>query len=92
MPKREDERWRADKEHLRYCSKHERYYYAKCQLCEQEELSLRKIFVEKQRRGELQELEQCPVCKRKSLFWNNDTKHYECLNSACMEPDELTPI
>ena len=94
MPKREDERWAAEKEGRNYCSKHRKYYNADigCQDCRKEQLALRQSFLEKQLKGENRELEQCPVCKKKSLFWNRKTKLYECLNSACVEPEELTPI
>ena len=94
MPKREDERWAVNKEHLRYCSRHEQYYKVDvgCQHCSEEKLAFQQSFLKSKRTGDSQELEQCPGCKKKSLFWNNDTKHYECLNAACVEPEELTPI
>jgi len=28
-------------------------------------------------------LQQCPICKKKSLFWNENTQLYECLNQKC---------
>jgi len=91
MPKREDERWAAEKEGMRYCTQHKQYYIADtgCPVCVQEQLALRQSFMERQLRGEIQELGQCPVCQKKSLIWSNETKRPECLNPACIE---LTPI
>lgn len=79
MPKREDESWVSKKSDLRYCSRHKRYYDVKvgCQLCYLDELNLKKEV------EEIPQLQQCPECKQKSLFWNKDYRLYECLNRDC---------
>lgn len=79
MPKREDDFWASQKEGLRYCVKHKRYYWADigCQLCMFERLGTR-------RKGEDNpRLLKCPDCQEDSLFWNKDTALYECLNVKC---------
>lgn len=79
MPKREDDFWASQKEGLRYCTKHKRYYRADigCQLCGYEQSRL------KGKENDMPSLQECPKCKRKSLFWNEYSKLYECLNQKC---------
>lgn len=74
MPKREDDYWASQKEELRYCSKHKRYYRADvgCQLCWMEE--------HQERRST--KLRECPVCHEMSLFQTGDNL-FECLNLKC---------
>lgn len=81
MPKREDESWAGQKERLRYCAVHKRYYRADigCQLCWEQHLRAK-------RRPEqplAPKLEKCPSCKRVSLCWNPWLLLYECLNVNC---------
>jgi len=79
MPKREDEYWAGDKEGLRYCVKHKRYYRADigCQLCSYEALEHRGG------EGGGTKLKECPRCGEPSLFWNEKTEFFECLNVKC---------
>lgn len=79
MPKREDSYWASRKEHLRYCSKHKRYYRADvgCQLCGYEKSGLR------QKKEERPPLKRCLECGHVSLFWNKSSELYECLNAKC---------
>jgi len=77
MPKREDEFWAGQKEGLRYCSRHKRYYKveAGCQLCQFEKWGR-----EQKKRAPLQ---KCPDCQRNSLCWDKKGKLYVCLNPEC---------
>lgn len=79
MPKREDDFWANQREGLRYCYKHKRYYRADfgCQLCLLEQPK------EDLNTGETPELLDCPKCTHRSLFWNVYTQTYECLNIKC---------
>lgn len=79
MPNREDEFWANQKEGLRYCYKHKRYYRADfgCQLCLLEQPK------EDLNTSETPELLDCPKCTQRSLFWNVYTQTYECLNIKC---------
>lgn len=79
MPKREDDFWASRKEKLNYCIKHKRYYKADygCQLCIFERLGTKRATHDRPR------LQKCPECKRDSLFWNEKTELYECLNPKC---------
>jgi hypothetical protein len=79
MPNREDEFWAGQKDGLRYCYKHKRYYDERvgCQLCYIDELNL-EIAV-----NQVPELKQCPQCKERSLFWNEYARQFECLNLRC---------
>lgn len=79
MAKREDEYWASQKQDLRYCSKHKRYYKADigCQLC-----YLDRVDLEKKVSG-TSRLQKCPNCAQKSLFWNRRYKRYECLDAKC---------
>ena len=74
MPKREDDFWASQKEGLRYCSKHQRYYRADvvCQLC----------WMEEPRGKTSPKLRECPVCHETSLFQTGDNL-FECLNLKC---------
>ncbi len=79
MPKREDEYWASRKEGLSYCMKHKRYYRSDigCQLCQLEE--------KKEARNGKEDirLERCPDCLEPSLFWNDGSQLYECMNLSC---------
>jgi hypothetical protein len=79
MPKREDEYWAGQKDNLKYCYKHKRYYRAdlNCQLCQLEE------FAGREQPSETVQLKKCPNCKRMSLFWNKYSNLFECLNTKC---------
>lgn len=79
MPKREDDYWASQRENLRYCSKHKRYYRYDlgCQLCQLESLAAKELHKDSP------QLQRCPKCKRQSLFWNGSTSLYECLNPKC---------
>ena len=79
MPKREDEFWAGQKESLRYCSEHKRYYDERvgCQLCHIDHLSLKVAATE------APQLKQCPQCRRRSLFWNEYAVRFECLKPTC---------
>ena len=74
MPKREDDFWANQKEGLRYCSKHKRYYRADigCQLC----------WMEEHQGKSSPKLRQCPVCQEMSLLQTGDNL-FECLNVKC---------
>ena len=74
MPKREDDFWASQKEDLRYCSKHKRYYRAEvgCQICWMEEHQGRTS----------PKLRECPICHEMSLFQTGDNL-FECLNLKC---------
>ncbi|POZ58436.1 hypothetical protein C1O63_1483 [Dehalococcoides mccartyi] len=74
MPKREDDFWASQKEDLRYCSKHKRYYRADvgCQLC----------WMEEHQGKPSPKLRECPVCHEMSLFQTGDNL-FECLNLKC---------
>ena len=79
MPNREDEFWVNQKEDLRYCYIHKRYYDINfgCQLCQLQNYPLilsKNVSIK---------LEECPRCKELSLYWNEKTQHYECLNLRC---------
>jgi len=80
MPKREDDFWASQKEGLRYCSKHKRYYWEDlgCQLCWLEESSF-----DREVKDNPPKLGICPNCHKLSLFLNNSTNLYECLNTKC---------
>lgn len=82
MPNREDERWAGQKDDLCYCYTHKRYYDERvgCQRCYIDHLNL-KIAVDAI--PQTPELEQCPQCKRKSLFWNKFARQFECLDLSC---------
>ncbi len=74
MPKREDDFWASQKEGLRYCSKHKRYYRADigCQLC----------WMEEHPGKPSPKLRQCPICQKISLFQTGENL-FECLNIKC---------
>lgn len=74
MPKREDDFWASQKEGLRYCSKHKRYYRADvgCQIC----------WLEQHQGKPSPKLRQCPICEEMSLFQTGDNL-FECLNVKC---------
>jgi hypothetical protein len=79
MPNREDEFWVNQKEDLRYCSVHKRYYDINvgCQLCQLQcnpRIANNNLSTK---------LEECPRCKELSLDWNEKTQRYECLNLRC---------
>ncbi|MFP3975563.1 MAG: hypothetical protein ACLFVK_05000 [Dehalococcoidia bacterium] len=79
MAKSEDEYWANQKSNLRYCFRHKRYYKADvgCELCAAEQAN-------KAREGaKSSSLDQCPDCGKYSLFWNERTRLYECLNPEC---------
>jgi hypothetical protein len=80
MPKREDDFWASQKEGLRYCSKHKRYYREEygCQLCQLEEAGKNQ-----NSENSPNTLDMCPACNKPSLFWNNSIGLYECLNKKC---------
>jgi len=80
MPRREDDYWANQKEGLRYCSQHKRYYKEEygCQLC-----LLEKSDKNRKIQDSPNSLDICPECNRPSLFWNNSTHLYECLNTKC---------
>jgi transposase-like protein len=82
MPNREDERWAGQKDDLCYCYTHKRYYDDRvgCQRCYVDHLNL-KIAVDAI--PQTPELEHCPQCKRKSLFWNKCARQFECLEPRC---------
>ena len=79
MPRREDEYWASQKENLRYCSAHKRYYRVDlgCQICWQERQA-RRLHCE-----EPPQLRHCPKCRLVSLFGNPSLNLYECLNRRC---------
>lgn len=79
MPKREDEFWINDKEGLRYCEKHKRYYRADvgCQLCWLESSGA------DHKTKDAPALKKCPKCNQESIFWNPKDNLYECLNLSC---------
>jgi hypothetical protein len=79
MPSREDENWTSIGSDLRYCYRHQRYFRAEfgCQLCYLERIGPRVS------KGEQQNLLECPSCNQASLFKNNKTEVYECLNTRC---------
>jgi hypothetical protein len=79
MPNREDEFWVNQKEDLRYCNVHKKYYDINvgCQLCQLQSdpnITSNNVSIK---------LEECPRCKEISLNWNEKTQHYECLNLRC---------
>jgi ribosomal protein S27AE len=79
MPNREDEYWVNQKENLRYCSVHKRFYDINfgCQLCQLQSnphIVSNKVSIK---------LEECPRCKELSLDLNEKTQLYECLNLRC---------
>lgn len=67
MPKREDERYLSEKQGLRYCSAHAKYYQNDkgCPFCQSDKLLY------------------CPWCGKKSWLWNKHDSTFECLNSEC---------
>ena len=79
MPKREDDFWASQKEGLKYCARHKRYYREDvgCQLCYYE--NSRAAGTEK----EIPKLQECPRCHEHSLFYNDRDGIYECLNRKC---------
>jgi len=90
MPRREDERWSAEGNPLRYCWKHRCYYdeHIGCQECGAGETDVRN------QTGGTPPLKICPKCGHKSVFWNSSLSVYECLNRACRKKftkDEITP-
>lgn len=85
MPKREDDFWANQKEGLRYCSKHKRYYRVDvgCQLCRMEDHQGKPS----------SKLQQCPTCQEISLFQTGDNL-FECLNIRCpkyQKPQRIQP-
>ena len=76
MPKREDERYAAEKENLIWCPHHKHYYDKRvgCQRCYSERLHLG---------GNVPEVKECPHCKRESVSWNEYARQFECLNPRC---------
>jgi len=79
MPSRADEYWASEKEDLRYCYKHKRYYRLDfgCQSCILENIEQKfpvKVTVE---------LVECPVCGKKSLGWFDLLNQYECMSPSC---------
>jgi hypothetical protein len=82
MPKRSDGWWINDKEEMRYCVFHKKYYSKNigCQECY---LEHEKNQVLGKKDKEAIELKKCNNCGNISLCWNTNTKLYECLNSVC---------
>jgi len=83
MPKREDDFWASQKEGLRYCSKHKRYYRADigCQLC----------WMEEHPGKPSPKLRQCPICQQMSLFQTGENL-FECLNIRCLKYQKTQSI
>lgn len=77
MPNREDEQSVNERDLLRYCVTHKRYYDVKfgCQLC----------WLETHKRQEIHPLQKCPECNQVSLFYNTVANTYECLNLKCKQ-------
>ena len=74
MPKRSDERSINEREGMRYCRRHERYYHAEygCQKCLLDNL-------ERRAAAKNVVLFECPACEEAALWWNEKEQHYECL-------------
>lgn len=79
MPHREEERSANQKDPYCYCYTHKRYYVEEvgCQLCYIGQLN------PKATATQVPELKQCHLCHQISLFWNEQVKRFECLNSRC---------
>jgi hypothetical protein len=75
VPNREDEYYSNQRDSLRYCSKHKHYYDAQfgCQLC----------WLENHAIQESPPLQKCPECSETSLYHNEVTNIYECVNLEC---------
>ena len=77
-PKREDETINNDGSDLRYCWKHKQYY--------SDDIGCQQCWIETQKNNDRNnpiDLNVCPVCLAKSLFFNKTTTLYECLNPRC---------
>jgi hypothetical protein len=79
MPNREDEFWVSEKEDLRYCSKHKRYYRRDigCQLCWLGNSH------PNSKAEEATKLSRCPACSQIALFLDWRNRRFECLNLRC---------
>jgi hypothetical protein len=88
MPNREDEYWASEKEDLRYCSKHKRYYRKDigCQLCWLEGTHENNLV------STSPKLQLCPACSKPSLFLDWRKKRFECLNLQCKRVVSLEDI
>ena len=81
MPKRQDEYWASNKSSsLLFCTIHQRYYEKQygCQLC-----FLATFEISNKTEHPEVKLLDCPICSKHSLFWNEVSTIYECLNLKC---------
>ena len=78
MPQRKDEYYAGLKENMKWCpvcgKRLIKADLGMCQDCSYKRLDLR------QPPMDAPELQRCPECRQKSLFWDSRNKVYECLN------------